>query len=273
MTRLDISICTYGAEGIARLAGRTLPRIDGVRYVVSWQNHGDIPVPVALDAREDVDVYRCSSVGLSNNRNNALECSRSDFVMISDDDVEYSAEGIESMMGYVDSHPSTAVFTFILERSGTPVYPACETVLEGRYPKGYRVCSCEMVVRKSLLGDLRFHPDFGINSPDMHAGEDELFHLTAMRRGLECRFAPILIGRHPHAHTGFGKKMSAKVLRAQGCVATLLYPRSFMPRLLLKTWRLKKHGQSGIFKSLIDLSSGAIRAFKLLHTDRARLWP
>ena len=193
--------------------------------------------------------------------------------MISDDDVEYSAEGIESMMGYVDSHPSTAVFTFILERSGTPVYPACETVLEGRYPKGYRVCSCEMVVRKSLLGDLRFHPDFGINSPDMHAGEDELFHLTAMRRGLECRFAPILIGRHPHAHTGFGKKMSAKVLRAQGCVATLLYPRSFMPRLLLKTWRLKKHGQSGIFKSLIYLSSGAIRAFKLLHTDRARLWP
>ena len=35
--RLEVMICTYGLEGIGRLASLEHPRICGVRYLISWQ--------------------------------------------------------------------------------------------------------------------------------------------------------------------------------------------------------------------------------------------
>lgn len=272
MARLDIAISTYGPEGIGRIARQQLPQTDGVRYVVSWQSHDDEPVPESVAKRKDIFIYRFDRVGQSHNRNNSLAHCSSDLVLIADDDVEYSEAGIQQALAYMESHPDTAMFSFIVKRPGSPAYPAQETLFKGRYPKNYSVGAYEIAVRRSKIGNLQFHPAFGLNSPDMHGGEDELFHLTGLRRGLECRFAPIIIGSHPHAHTGFGKAMSAQTLRAQGCISTLMYPYSFAPRLILKAFRLKRAGQSTLFKSLQYLYAGAFRAFHLLRTDRERLW-
>lgn len=272
MERLDIAISTYGPDGLGRVDRQNLPIVDGVRYVVSWQQHEGAPVPAAIAGRSDISIYRFDRSGQSHNRNNALDHCRSDLVLIADDDVEYSETGIMQALEYMESHGETAVFTFIVKRPGSPLYPTAEIVLIGTYPKNYHIGSCELAVRRSRIGQLRFHPDFGLNSPDMHGGEDELFHLTAMRRGLECRFAPIVIGSHPHAHTGFGKTVSPQTLRAQGCIAALMYPRSFGPRLLLKAVRLRKNSQSTLLKSLRYLCAGAFRAFRLLRSDRERLW-
>lgn len=272
MSRLDIAISTYGPDGAARIAAGNFPEIDGVRYVVSWQHHENAPLPESIAARHDITVARTDTIGLSLNRNCALALCKADLVIIADDDESLSAQGIKEALEYMDKRKDTAVFSFIIERPGDRWYPDKEFIFKGKYPTDYFVCSCELAVRRSRIGQLRFHPDFGLNSPDMHGGEDELFHLTAMRRGLECRFAPIVIGSHPHAHTGFGKTVSPQTLRAQGCIAVLMYPRSFGPRLLLKAVRLRKNGQSTLLKSLRYLCAGAFRAFRLLRSDRERLW-
>lgn len=272
MERLDIAISTYGPDGPARIAAGNPPEIDGVRYVVSWQRHDNAPLPEAIAARHDMTVSRTDTVGLSLNRNCALALCTADLVLIADDDEILSADGITKAIEYMEKCPRTAVFTFIVRRPGSRRYPEGEFIFRGKYPANYFVCSCETALRRSKTGSLRFHPDFGLNSPDMHGGEDELFHLTAMRRGLECRFAPIVIGTHPHAHTGFGKPMSPQTIRSQGCIATLLYPHSFAPRLLLKALRIRKARQGSFFTSLRYLCDGALRAFRLLRTDRERLW-
>lgn len=272
MYRLQIAISTYGPDGPSRIAAGQFPAVDGAGYVVSWQNHGGAPLPESLRGRKDMTVVRFDGIGQSLNRNNALAHCTADLVLIADDDVAYSREGLSRALTYMEEQPTTAVFTFIVERPGDRVYPEAEYVFRHNYPPHYHVGGCEIAVRRSLAGALAFHPAFGLNSPDMHGGEDEIFHLTALRRGLECRFAPIVIGSHPHAHTGFGKRMSAETLRAQGCVATLLYPAGFAPRLLLKAVRLHRDSRIPVPRALRYLFSGALRAFRLRLTDRSRLW-
>ena len=58
MLELDIAICTYGADGPSRVAMMLLPPEEGVRYVVSWQEHGDAVLPEILKDRKDVAVFR-----------------------------------------------------------------------------------------------------------------------------------------------------------------------------------------------------------------------
>ena len=71
---LDVLICTYGLDGIERVAQMKLPQADGVAYVVSWQltdDEFDADVPQALE-RQDLKVYKMNGRGLSRNRNNSL---------------------------------------------------------------------------------------------------------------------------------------------------------------------------------------------------------
>lgn len=48
MLTLDVLICTYTPDGIRRVAGMNLPALEGVTYIVSWQEHADAPVPDSL---------------------------------------------------------------------------------------------------------------------------------------------------------------------------------------------------------------------------------
>ena len=94
MLELDIAICTYGADGPSRVAMMLLPPEEGVRYVVSWQEHGDAVLPEILKDRKDVAVFRLDKKGLSNNRNNAIANCTGDIVLISDDDRSIIRKGL-----------------------------------------------------------------------------------------------------------------------------------------------------------------------------------
>ncbi|MDE5915852.1 MAG: hypothetical protein K2G71_04680, partial [Duncaniella sp.] len=58
MLTLDVLIATHTPEGILRVADMNLPVVDGVRYIVSSQDHRDAEIPMALETRHDVTVDR-----------------------------------------------------------------------------------------------------------------------------------------------------------------------------------------------------------------------
>ena len=91
MLTLDVLIATHTPEGILRVADMNLPVVEGVRYIVSWQDHRDAEIPPALDARNDVTVDRFGQRGVSFNRNNAIELSTADVYLVADDDLRYSS--------------------------------------------------------------------------------------------------------------------------------------------------------------------------------------
>lgn len=54
--RLQVLVCTLGAEGIRRVCASSHPEVDGVRYLVSWQQpDGHVDVPEEIKKRNDFE--------------------------------------------------------------------------------------------------------------------------------------------------------------------------------------------------------------------------
>ncbi|MDE6207014.1 MAG: glycosyltransferase family 2 protein [Muribaculaceae bacterium] len=267
---LDVAISTHGTAGLDRVAAILLPPQPGVRYVVSWQAHADTPLPSAITAREDVEVYRTDTIGLSLNRNNALDHCRADVVLIADNDVTFCKDAFSRIMDAFRRYPELDLGTFVVRQSVQRTLPATEVPLGRRLPKGYYVCSVEIALRRKSAGLLRFCPEFGLGAPRLHSGEDPLFLATAIRRGFNCRFFPIEIGEHPHTSTGEGRQTPG-TLAAEGAVIALTAPATVILRLPLKALRLWRGGQAAFFPALRHLFRGALMAPALHRRHRDTL--
>lgn len=271
MLSLDIAIATHKAEGIMRLAARSLPHVEGVRYVVSWQAHGNIEVPAELD-RDDVKIIRFDAHGQSANRNNAMAHCTADVVLVSDDDVTYYPEGIKTLMEIFATSPRLDVATFRTRHGDMSRYPDRSFRIRERYPKNYYVGAIDIAFRRRRIGHLRFCEEFGFGSPKLHGGEDEIFLYSAVKRGLECRYFPVTIGRHPEESTGVKMAPTPSNIRANGCVMALMYPWTSVMRIPLKAWRLWKSGRSEFWYSLKYLAQGAWMAPAVLERNRKVMW-
>lgn len=269
---LDLAVVTHGTEGIERVARMVLPPIDGVNYVVSWQNHQDAPVPASLAIRKDVEIHRFEKKGQSNNRNNAISHCRADIILHSDDDVTYFKNALNDLRRTFKEKTCLDVATFRSEHGGMTRFPQQEVKLTNKLPKGYWVACFEIAFRRETCKDLRCCPEFGLASEILHGGEDEMFLLSAIKRGLDCRFFPITICAHPHESTGTKARMTPGNLMASGCVIALSYPWSAWLRVPLKAWRIWRKGQAGFAAAFGNIIRGAMMARGVKRRNRDSLW-
>lgn len=271
MLTLDLALITYGFDGINRISAMNLPALDRVNYVISWQASGDYKLPDNL-IRNDIKVVRTDSRGAALNRNNAVANCTADIILFSDDDLIYTPEQILKVIETFESNPDVDLATFEATHPGSPVYPATVCRLGDPLPTDYWVSAYQIAYRRASIGNLLCHPEFGAGAPSLVGADDELFLLSAIRRGLNCTFFPVNICTHPDLSTGTTATLSAGNLRATGCYITLAYPRSFFLRIPLKAWRTSRNRQSGLFRALRYLIAGAAQAPRILRGDRRYLW-
>lgn len=255
---LDVAIATHRKEGIARVASMVMPPVPGVRYVVSWQNHGGLPIPREL-MRDDIIVSRYDSVGLSRNRNNALSHCSADIVLIADDDVILADGCFATVRNAFASYPDTDVMLFKAHRQVPKTYPPESCRISLPLPKGYYMSTYEIAFRRKCFPALGFHALLGPGNSRYACGEDEYFVISAIRQGLECRFFNSYICSHPHLSTG-DKEPTPGVLRSYGLLITTVYPFTALLRLPLKAWRLSRAGGVSFPGALRHLLSGALGA-------------
>lgn len=258
MTTLDIAIVTHTPAGAGRVAKMLLPPAEGVRYVVSWQNHNDAPAPEELN-RPDVKLLRFSGKGVSANRNNALNHCTADIVLIADNDLIYTPDAFKSITTVFDSDPALDLATFKADIPGKSGYPDGATELKSHLPKGYSVSAVEIAFRRKALATIRFCESIGPGTR-YAAGEDEFFLHSAIASGLRCRFFPIEICRHPEQSTGQRANPGAATLRGFGCTVALLYPFTSPARVPLKAWRLWRSRRCGFIRAIMLLTQGALAA-------------
>lgn len=270
MMTLDLAVATYGPDGISRVAAMVLPPVEGLRYIVSWQAHGDAPIPAEL-IRPDVEIHRFHKTGLSNNRNNAIDHCFGDIVLFSDDDIIYTTDQLSKIRTTFTHNKSLDLATF--RTSGeSKQYPPAEAALHACLPKNFSVSSIEIAFRRATAGNLRCCPELGLNSPKLHGGEDEMFLMSAIRRGLDCRFFPITICEHPGASTGTKAHFTNENLQASGCVIALTRPWTAILRVPLKAWRVSRKGQASFLRALYRISRGALMAPGVLKRNHKYLW-
>lgn len=267
---IDVIIATHRPEGIKRVEAMKASELPGVRYIVSWQNHEDAPVPEALLKRPDMEVHRLDVSGVSRNRNNAIDHSRGDVIVIQDDDVTIYPEGLLALQRYYRDHPEVDFVTFRAELIVPKAYPSAETRLHIPFPKGYYGTSIELSFRRR--NGLRFCPELGLGAGVYDAGEDEAVLMTAIHRGLDCRFVPITVCEHMHHSTGTKGELTPANLRACGLVIAFLYPWSACLRVPLKAWRIARKGRAPFMHALWLCIKGAVAAPRVRRRNRKYLW-
>lgn len=253
---LDIAIATYKPEGIERVNKMISlwPEREGVRYVVSWQEHEGAEIPETLMTRKDVEIFRLNEKGVSNNRNNAIENCKGDIVLIADDDLEYEKDAFEKIISTFEKNPGLDLATFKFRYPKEKIYPVTDCRLTLPFPKYYYGSNVEIAFRRKRLKDLRYWPGIGLGVEDISTGEDEFFLISAIRRGFECRFVNKFIGSHPGETTG--DRVSPGILRGQGFLIKTIYPRSYLLRVPLKAYRVSLAKKISFAKALRYLWKG-----------------
>lgn len=266
---LSVAISTFGRDGIERVARMGLPEVDGVEYVVSWQQSDDCEVPEVLQSRDDLYVYRTPTVGLSRNRNNAFDRACGEVILIADDDLTYLPGGLEAVMRVFRENPQLDIATFRYETPVNKAYPTEEMDLTERF-RNYYVTSFEIAVRRRVVvgkGKLKFNPKWGIGAEYLTAGEENVFVEQALRQGHVGRFFPLTIVRHDGLTTGERKVDDPGALRANGALIAYVNKWTWLPRLIVNAWRVSRAGRAPFWHSLKWMWQGA---YYCKHTLRMK---
>lgn len=196
---LDILISTYN-DGIQRVPEILLPPIEGIGYVVSMQYTEDqylAMIPPVLKKREDVRLCFLEGLGLSANRNNTLRHTKADICMLADDDVRYTAEDLQTVRDYFESHADVDVALWqaeVVDGEALKRYPSGSICFSKERVRGYYPSSIEISFRrKSLIKSDLFDVRLGIGSEKTLFGEEEAWVERLRRRGKKIMFEPVTV--------------------------------------------------------------------------------
>lgn len=233
---------------------QNLPPHEGVGFIVSWQEDMGAEIPPSLKERQDIKIFRFEKKGLSNNRNNAIEHCEADIILIADDDLEYYPDSFHQIREVFTDNPSAAMILLKMDFPNAKSYPREKRRIGLPLPKNYYISSVEIAFRRGAIGDLQFWPEMGLGNNLLGCGEEELFVASAIKRGYECLFMPLTIGRHPEETTG--DNISPSILRGHGFIIGILYPVSSFLRIPLKAYRTWRKQKVSFFKTLRETSKG-----------------
>lgn len=192
---IDVLICSFN-KGIVRIADMLPPPVEGLRYVISFQyTHKQYLslVPSVLRMRSDVCIHSFQGQGLSNNRNRALEYAKSDLILYLDDDSQLLPEAISTIRQCFTEHPEIDIACFqatTYTHKPLKAYPSTAFRITA-LPTAYSISTIEMVFRRTKVQTaLRYDERFGLDTKFLTCGEEEIWLIDALRKGLHLHYFP-----------------------------------------------------------------------------------
>lgn len=220
---VEVLVSTMNASDPCALVERMgLLQADVDVLVINQCTSREAPAPFHQDRIRMMSFEEC---GLSRSRNHGLTLSRGDIVVLADDDVRY-VEGFDARMreAYAD-YPSADAITFRFAEANSQGaarrYPR-DGHWHNRFSLG-SVASVEITGRRTALTSFRFDERFGLGSL-LPQGEEAVFLIDALRRGLRMRFEPITLCEHQGRTSGQGDWDEAMAC-TKGAVLRRAYPR------------------------------------------------
>lgn len=236
---LQVLICTYGQEGLKRVAASSHPKVDGVEYLVSVQQDPaeDDPLPPKALDRDDFTLIPHPTKGLSVNRNAALSRATAPLILFSDDDIDYTEEGLLSVISAFKEYPQADILTFRFDSAvAYKTYPDAPVSLANS-PKGYFISSIEIAVRrKSVQGKIWFNENFGIGAM-FPFGEEDVFIRDSLDAGLKGMFVPSTICRHEGITTAGRNLTLPSRPQTKGALWLRLHPSDWPLRMMTHALR------------------------------------
>ncbi len=203
----EVLICTT-VERMGHVQHILLPSLPDVCYLVSCQGGEPSRNQMAGLLRPDVRVVWMQERGLSKNRNHAFAHAVGDVLVMADDDNELVPETLMDAAADFKLHPQWGIIQYRMAGSGKP------------FPAPY-VSSCELVMRREVARQVPFDERFGIGSPHLACGEEEVFVWKVREEGFEVGQIDKPLCRVDGTTTGERFLSDARVQRSKGAVFAL----------------------------------------------------
>jgi len=189
-------------------------------------------------------VFDYHETGLSKSRNRALQHATGDICVVGDDDVCHLPAAQEIIAGAFADHPRADIITFQARTpDGAPFKRYASRPRRHTRRSIMRVTSWEIALRTASVraAGLRFDERFGLGA-DFPTGEENIFLMDALRRGLHLRYIPAPIAIHPAESSGadFSRPDS---IAAKGAAFRRMFGAASPP--LEMAFACKKHRLSG----------------------------
>lgn len=261
MPYLQILVCTFGEEGIRRLAASDYPAVEEVEYLVSWQlPDGDCDIPPPLAQRSDVRIVKTSSRGLSGNRNEALRLADAPVCMIADDDLHYDADALRKLIIYHRTHPEDTLVCFHCTIGGKKTMTFSEKEFRlNKKPRGYYFTSVEISFKRAAVvaTGVQFEELMGAGAPVLQSGEEEVFMLSLLRKGLSGVCIPLVVCNHPRPTTGERIVSTPSFSMVCGALLRFKHRRTWPVHLPMTAFVTARHTHRGFFDTCRLMICGA----------------
>lgn len=267
---LQVMICTYGQDGLERVAAASHPKVDGVGYLVSCQTDPDEDARIPNNLyRDDFRIVFTLTKGLAVNRNIALSKATSPILLISDDDADYTEEGLRAVIDAFAVHPECDILTFRYESAiGGKYYPAYPAHLD-RCPKGYYVSSIEIAMRRAAVqGKIWFNEHFGIGAA-FPSGEEDIFIRDCLDYGLKGKYIPKTIVRHDCTTTSERNLMLPSRPLTKGAVFMRLHPHDWPLRMIVHALREVPLWRKGLVPSPLSYCRNWLKGASMVRRQKA----
>jgi len=199
--------------------------------------------------------------GLAKNRNNSLAYVDNGIALISDDDVIFCNNFFQEIKRGFMINPEIDVITFkTLNLSGQDYRKYPNHMIEHNQRSITGIGSIEIAFRVNMVkkNNIKFDEHFGPGATEYPIGEDYIFMVDVLKKGLKAIFLPIAIVKHPDISTGlrfdqeliFGRgAVFARVFGMKSVVLDVIYS--------LKKYKLYKH-EVNFFEYLYSMLRGSI---------------
>lgn len=228
---LDVVIATCGTDGLQRVAAHVHPRVSGVNYLITCQSApGEIPPEIS--GREDFTIEFIDGRGLAANRNAGISKAQAPFVLIADDDVDYSEAGLEILVQGLMKTGDWDIMSLRVDGVGSG-YPADGEILRNKFAGRHHPASVEILLNCNRVKDmgLQFEECMGLGAPLLQCGEEDVYIADALMRGARIVHRGITIGDHMGL-SSYLRSNGDGFWRGRGAVLYVESPRTWLLRAL-----------------------------------------
>lgn len=221
--KLAIGISTMN-ENIINLHDKLINIPKEITIIISHQITTDSCENAYLEKQENIHIVKSFEKGLSKSRNVLLSTASKlevDYLIISDDDVDYSVIGLQELEKFLSTNRVNLMHyqlqSLCNDNELRKTYRSEPFILGLRNVfsvSSIEMCLCIPLINKSSI---KFDENFGLGTK-YPAGEEPIFLSDVLRSGQKIQFIPIPVTIHPIESSGMKIYYDEKALSIRSMI-------------------------------------------------------
>ncbi|SJZ56784.1 glycosyltransferase family A protein [Anaerorhabdus furcosa] len=205
------------------------------------------------------NVISLNEFGLSLSRNIAIENSEADICLFADDDISYIDNFAQLITNEFEKYPAYDIIIFYINRSPRFVQKRIGRKKRINMISSLGIISSQIAFRRKSIVDanIRFDIQFGSGSNHYMCGEENIFLIDCLKKGMKILYIPLVIGTMDDSDSSWFKGFDENYFVSKGAIFHRLFP--IFGFVLIGTYALVKYNE---YKGDINISNSVKQMIK-----------